>query len=504
MKKLILPFLILFCSVQSFATTPEQEVEQMKTIKSMANSVITEVALFQLDPSSLPAGQGMSRYQGVQSIAIVMADYNVLLGDPSLNPLGSQIRDLVLSLEGDFVKFYDKSNGAAGTRLQKGMAELTTLVDQMLAYPIFQIDPVVVVSTPEEAVQQLYDMKAIAHSIIEEIAWYQVDRSTLAKGQGMARFEGPRDIAMEIADYDVLLGDPSLHALGEGIRDLVWSLEGDFVKFYDKENLAASTRTQKGMAELIEAIDEMLAYPIFQIDPVKIGYTAEQGISEMEILQSIASAIIVEVDQYKADPTTLVGGQTAEFIALKDIVKNMNDYPVLFPNDDFNRTGEEIRDILFSLEGDFEKFYNRDNAAAATRTQKGMLELIEATDVMLKYPIFLINPEAVLAEEIETFSAEIQDLILNIQNGTVTGDAMTVYAELTEAVSAIEAYVLAIDDPKLSSQYYKVNSIAISLDKKLVRAIDKGNAKAEERLLKKLARIEFKLTNRISKRLARL
>ena len=48
---------------------------------------------------------------------------------------------------------------------------------------------------------------------------------------------------------------------------------------------------------------------------------------------------------------------------------------------------------------------------------------------------------------------------------------MTVYAELTEAVSAIEAYVLAIDDPKLSSQYYKVNSIAISLDKKLVRAM---------------------------------
>jgi hypothetical protein len=38
-----------------------------------------------------------------------------------------EIRDKVLSLEGDFQKFYDKGNQAAGTRVRKGMQELKTL-----------------------------------------------------------------------------------------------------------------------------------------------------------------------------------------------------------------------------------------------------------------------------------------------------------------------------------------------------------------------------------------
>ena len=38
-----------------------------------------------------------------------------------------EIRDLVLGLEGDFEKFYDKDNQAAGTRVRKGMQELKNL-----------------------------------------------------------------------------------------------------------------------------------------------------------------------------------------------------------------------------------------------------------------------------------------------------------------------------------------------------------------------------------------
>lgn len=39
----------------------------------------------------------------------------------------AEVRDLVMSLEGDFSKFYDKNNKAAGTRIRKGMQELKTL-----------------------------------------------------------------------------------------------------------------------------------------------------------------------------------------------------------------------------------------------------------------------------------------------------------------------------------------------------------------------------------------
>lgn len=36
------------------------------------------------------------------------------------------IKELVLSLEEDFSKFYEKKNSAAGTRVRKGMQDLKT------------------------------------------------------------------------------------------------------------------------------------------------------------------------------------------------------------------------------------------------------------------------------------------------------------------------------------------------------------------------------------------
>jgi len=41
------------------------------------------------------------------------------------------LRDLVMSLEEDFSKFYDKDNQAAGTRVRKGMQELKNLAQEI-------------------------------------------------------------------------------------------------------------------------------------------------------------------------------------------------------------------------------------------------------------------------------------------------------------------------------------------------------------------------------------
>ncbi|TAG56701.1 MAG: histone H1 [Cytophagales bacterium] len=38
-----------------------------------------------------------------------------------------EIKKLILDLEGDFEKFYEKDNQAAGTRVRGGMQELKTL-----------------------------------------------------------------------------------------------------------------------------------------------------------------------------------------------------------------------------------------------------------------------------------------------------------------------------------------------------------------------------------------
>ncbi len=42
-----------------------------------------------------------------------------------------QLRDLVMSLEADFQKFYEKGNQAAGTRIRKGMQELKNLAQEI-------------------------------------------------------------------------------------------------------------------------------------------------------------------------------------------------------------------------------------------------------------------------------------------------------------------------------------------------------------------------------------
>ena len=43
----------------------------------------------------------------------------------------NEVRDLIASLEGDFEKFYDKQNQAAGTRVRKGMQDLKNLAQEI-------------------------------------------------------------------------------------------------------------------------------------------------------------------------------------------------------------------------------------------------------------------------------------------------------------------------------------------------------------------------------------
>ncbi len=43
----------------------------------------------------------------------------------------NQLKDLITSLEGDFSKFYDKQNNAAGTRIRKGMQDLKGMAQEI-------------------------------------------------------------------------------------------------------------------------------------------------------------------------------------------------------------------------------------------------------------------------------------------------------------------------------------------------------------------------------------
>jgi gamma-glutamyl:cysteine ligase YbdK (ATP-grasp superfamily) len=43
----------------------------------------------------------------------------------------NEVKNLVMGLEGDFAKFYDGGNQAAGTRVRKGMQDLKTLAQNI-------------------------------------------------------------------------------------------------------------------------------------------------------------------------------------------------------------------------------------------------------------------------------------------------------------------------------------------------------------------------------------
>lgn len=43
----------------------------------------------------------------------------------------SEVKDLIMGLEGDFEKFYEKGNQAAGTRVRKGMQDLKNLAQEI-------------------------------------------------------------------------------------------------------------------------------------------------------------------------------------------------------------------------------------------------------------------------------------------------------------------------------------------------------------------------------------
>ena len=43
----------------------------------------------------------------------------------------SDVKNLVMSLEADFEKFYDKGNQAAGTRVRKGLQDLKNLAQEI-------------------------------------------------------------------------------------------------------------------------------------------------------------------------------------------------------------------------------------------------------------------------------------------------------------------------------------------------------------------------------------
>lgn len=42
-----------------------------------------------------------------------------------------QVKDLVASIEADVAKFYNQNNGAAGTRVRKGMQDLKVLAGEI-------------------------------------------------------------------------------------------------------------------------------------------------------------------------------------------------------------------------------------------------------------------------------------------------------------------------------------------------------------------------------------
>lgn len=60
----------------------------------------------------------------------------------------TELRDLVASFEKDFIKFYDKGNKSAGTRVRKAMNELKKKAQEIRK----EVQDIKSAATPEETV----------------------------------------------------------------------------------------------------------------------------------------------------------------------------------------------------------------------------------------------------------------------------------------------------------------------------------------------------------------
>ncbi len=71
---------------------------------------------------------------------------------------------------------------------------------------------------------------------------------------------------------------------------------------------------------------------------------------------------------------------------------------------------DEIRDLILGLEGDFEKFYAKDNQAAGTRVRQGMQTLKElAQDIRMEVQKIKNEKEAAEAKDAAPAPAPAKD-----------------------------------------------------------------------------------------------
>ncbi len=63
----------------------------------------------------------------------IQAIFNLKNRDHLFMTRFEEIKNLIMSLEGDFDKFYEKNNQAAGTRVRKGMQDLKTMAQDIRA-----------------------------------------------------------------------------------------------------------------------------------------------------------------------------------------------------------------------------------------------------------------------------------------------------------------------------------------------------------------------------------
>jgi hypothetical protein len=68
----------------------------------------------------------------LQNIRLIfILGQNIIHPKPKNMSKFNELKELVMGLEADFHKFYDKNNSAAGTRVRKGMLELKNLAQDI-------------------------------------------------------------------------------------------------------------------------------------------------------------------------------------------------------------------------------------------------------------------------------------------------------------------------------------------------------------------------------------
>lgn len=238
MKRIVL-FCIIFLSFNAYSQTKEEIVLELTTMKDVTHNVIDLVVYYQENTYAPYREEQFFIYYTLVDHSESIIDYANSIGDAELIAFSYELMYLTYATEGDFSKFFYKYNYHAGTRLLTSLPGILLKIEQILALPILATTPEEIINNTSNEITELseYIINSIENNIDLSESGYTLYSQLVSLGESIL------EAALETEDSKLI-------QRAEQIMDIIYASEGDFAKYFDKDNNAAGNRLIASLKQL--------------------------------------------------------------------------------------------------------------------------------------------------------------------------------------------------------------------------------------------------------------